>query len=217
MSSPIASSSSPSLPPARRSRARYIKVLFLLVSMGLLSGLIFWPEIEKIFIKITPLTTSNNAKLLENYSITSKEVIGPRFLSTDQHNRPYTITAEKAHHQTDKHVELHRVSASLTMEDNALISLTAEKGILEPGPQGKADLTGNVIIVQDKGYELLTDKAYVDFAKGTIVSDTPVEGDSIYGAVQGNGMDLDKENKIIKILGKSKLTLFEHARDDKYI
>lgn len=191
--------------PYHRPQSRYLKFVLLAFCTVLLLGLLYWPEIELLLTQPTAQEAKHEKKIFSETKITSKEVLKPRFMSVDKDNRPYTVTADKAINQSEEEVSLEKVKSSMTLENGETLLLTSKTGFVHPGKEGTADLYGDVNLVHSQGHEIITQEAHIDFDKGTVVSREPVAGKSIFGTIQGEGLHLHKEQKVIKVLGKSKV------------
>lgn len=197
--------SAASTAPYHRSQSRYLKFFLLAFCTVLLLGLLYWPEIELLLTQPTVQEAQHEEKIFSETKITSKEVLKPRFISVDKENRPYIVTADKAINQSEEEVSLEKVNSSMTLDNGETVLLTSKTGFVRPGKEGKADLYGDVTLVHSHGHEIITQEAHIDFDKGTVVSNKPVTGKSVFGTLQGEGLQLHNEQKVIKVLGKSKV------------
>lgn len=148
----------------------------------------------------------------------SPNIINPRLVGTDSSDQPFSITADMAKNfeaQTDfwqngSPVELEMPKADVTLEDGSWLVLTAKSGLLTPQTK-TLDLTGEVNLFHDSGYELRTEKATIDLKAGSAASDVPVEGQGPFGHLQSEGMRLLDKGKTIIFTGKAQLTLYPGA------
>lgn len=188
-----------------------MKLALILCSFFLVLGLIFWPTLEKTFFDYGQgLDEKKFYEKVKKSTIQSQEVINPRYVSEDQQHRPYVVAAKKGINQEDGgSVKLDTVTASMEVADATgdRLTITSEKGDVTPGKEGVADLEGQVIVSHNQDYTLFTDKAHVDFEKGEIDTDQPVEGQGIYGDVKAEGVRLNSQEKTLHLKGKTKIRI----------
>ena len=87
----------------------------------------------------------------------------PRFQGADSKMQPYMVTAKSAIQQDADTIVLNTVQADLTLKDNTWLAVKAEQGTLKLSRQ-VLYLVGNVDVFHDGGYEMHTERAFVDMA-----------------------------------------------------
>lgn len=194
---------------AQKSRTRHLKLPLLLLFGFFVVLLLLWPYFEKIFNPLQDETADKMKRLDQEKIIQSKELINPSFLSFDRKEQPFEVNSARAHHTADNHILLEKVRAKMQLEEGNEVSLSADEGQMETGPEGHVDLEGDVNLNFDTLYELKTEKAHVDIKNGTIEADVPVHAEGDKGAAQGEGLRFNKNKASLKLIGKSKVVLHD--------
>ncbi len=194
----------------QRKRYGSLKLGLILCGFFLVLWLVFWPSLEKTFFDYGEgVEEKKFYEKVKKSTIQSKEVIKPRFVSEDDKKRPYVVTAKKGINQDNDLIKLDTVAASMEVSDETgdRLSITSKTGDVTPGKEGVADLEGQVTVSHNQDYTLFTDKAHVDFEKGEIQTNEPVEGQGIYGHLQAEGLRLNSHEKTLELKGKTKIRL----------
>lgn len=142
----------------------------------------------------------------------SLRMANPRYTGTDEHNRPYTITADTAtvDRVDRRRLNLQNLQADLTLEDNRWISLSAPQGVYQQDRQ-HLTLAGPIEMYSDEGYELHARSAQLDIQSGTAASDLPVRGHGPLGAITANSFRLDRKTQRLEFGGGVKLIIHPTA------
>jgi lipopolysaccharide export system protein LptC len=132
----------------------------------------------------------------------SLRMANPRYTGTDEHNRPYSITADTAtvDRVDRRRINLRNLQADMTLEDDRWISLTAPSGIYQQDRQQLA-VDGPIEVYSDEGYELHAASASVDIQAGIAESDRPVRGHGPLGALTANNFRLDRKAQRLEFGG----------------
>ena len=142
-------------------------------------------------------------------------MLNARFDGLDEKNRPYTVTADMAT-QSDSDedlIELELPKADITLEDGAWLALTARSGKYRQKSQ-ILDLIGSVSLFHDQGFELRTEAARVDLARGVAEGNQPVQGQGSTGFIEAQGFRvLDRGARII-FTGKARLIVNPETRPE---
>ena len=139
-------------------------------------------------------------------------MVNARYVGTDKNSQLFSITADLAKNllRGVPEVELEMPKADISLDDGSWLVLTAETGIYNRNFK-TLDLIGAVNLFQDSGYEIRTQKAYVDLEHGIAVGTVPVEGQGPFGELYAQGFHLEEKGKIITFTGKAKLVLYPSA------
>lgn len=142
----------------------------------------------------------------------SLRMANPRYTGTDEHNRPYTITALTAtvDRVDRRRLNLQNLQADMTLEDNRWISVSAPQGIYQQDRQ-QLSLAGPVEVYSDEGYELHARAAKLDIQAGTAESDQPVRGHGPFGAISANSFRVDRKTQRLEFGGGVKLVIHSPA------
>lgn len=131
-----------------------------------------------------------------------------RYSGTDAKGQPYSVSAKGVRERTgdDKRVELAAPQADVITESGTWLSLSADSGLYDR--QGDTlDLTGQVSLFQDQGYELHTDSMTVNLKDGTAKSRAPVDGQGPFGELKASGFDLHEKGRVVVFTGPARVVL----------
>lgn len=131
----------------------------------------------------------------------------PKFQGVDENNQPYTITADSAIQQDQETVQLANLQADIFLNDNTWLNVSAQTGWLKTEAK-TLDLSKQVYIFHDKGYEFRTERAYVDMQTHTVQGDQIVEGQGPMGTITADGFRLEQEREAITFIGNVKMVVF---------
>ncbi|MGN6147765.1 MAG: LPS export ABC transporter periplasmic protein LptC [Rhizomicrobium sp.] len=154
--------------------ARFVNIMRrgLLLAGLLLIGLV-------IGYSLLPRQSQRMAMTFEKMGIVSGDLsmTKPKLHGTDSEGNPFTVTADKAT-QNPKHLRqasLANVQADLSLKDGQWMSATAPHGVLDANAR-QLQLSGAIAVFTDEGYELHTDLAHIDLAKGIATGPHRVTG-----------------------------------------
>jgi lipopolysaccharide export system protein LptC len=138
----------------------------------------------------------------------SLRMANPRYIGTDEHNRPYIITADTAtvDRVDRRRLNLQNLQADMTLEDNRWISVSAPQGIYQQDRQ-HLTLAGPIEVYSDEGYELHAVTAQLDIQAGTAASDQPVRGHGPVGAITANNFRVDRKAQRLEFGGGVRLVI----------
>jgi lipopolysaccharide export system protein LptC len=137
-------------------------------------------------------------------------MVSPRVTGLDRSGRPYLLTADTATQETDKpsHVSLDNVQADLKLpNDTDWVSLIATSGLLDTETQ-IIDLQQKIDIYASSGYEFHGTSAAIDFRKGTVSSNEPVQGHGPLGTLRADSMTADNGDETINFKGHVKVCFY---------
>lgn len=130
-----------------------------------------------------------------------------RYFGTDDKGRPYEVTAESVRQGTggDKIVELTAPKANIKTTNGDSISATASAGLYDHDKQ-EIDLSGEVTLDQAQG-QLRTSQAHITLKDGSARGNAKVTGEGNFGTLEASGFSYNKDDKIIRFTGPSRLVL----------
>jgi lipopolysaccharide export system protein LptC len=139
----------------------------------------------------------------------SLRMANPRYTGADEHNRPYTITADAAtvDRLDRRRVNLRNLQADMTLEDQRWISVLAPGGVYQQDRQ-QLTLAGPIEVFSDEGYQLQATTARLDILAGTAESDDPVEAHGPLGAITAAKFRLDRKTQRLEFGGGVKLVIY---------
>ncbi len=150
---------------------------------------------------------------LEASSLPASEVeeltmIRPRFDGLDKEGQPYTLTAERAN-QVDEEgtlVFMQQPAADVTLKNGRWVAISADGGRYFRLDE-RLELEGSVNLFQDDGYELRTDAVEVHLKAGEIDSNSPVSGQGPRGEMEGEGLSVKDDGKVVELKGRSRIKI----------
>jgi lipopolysaccharide export system protein LptC len=168
---------------AARSRAtirdaeRYARFVSVMRRGLLLAGLLLVGLV--IGYSLLPRQAQRMAMTFEKMGIVSGDLsmTKPKLHGVDSEGNPFTVTADKAT-QNPKNLRqatLANVQADLSLKDGQWMTATAPKGLLDADAH-QLELSGAISVFTDEGYELHTDLAHFDLAKGIATGPHRVTG-----------------------------------------
>lgn len=185
-----------------------MKVLLPALAAMFILLLLAWPEIDQgekgVDLSLSELTLDRP----ENMSM-----LNARFTGFDDKERPFLVTADTASQTEDNEdlIALELPKADITLKDGAWVALTAREGFYDRELQ-TVDLSGQVSLYHDRGFELHTETARIDLQGGTAMSRDPVTGQGTFGTIEAEGLDyFDQGNRIV-FTGPSRLLLYPEAQ-----
>ncbi len=146
-------------------------------------------------------------------SVDSLAMSNAHFEGLDQEKRPFSVSAEKAT-QVDSSsdiIDLRAPQADMTMKDGVWLSLTADTGRLQRSKQ-LLDLTGQVNLFHDQGYELHTRDVHIDLAKDSAVGNEAVAGQGPSGELTAEGVEVFDSGRRIVFLGRTHMLFYSDSQ-----
>ena len=195
--------------PAGYSRVVFfLKVLLPAVAVALVSLVVVWPD----FLSDESRFRLNAVKV-DVRDAETLNMLNPRFVGTDERNRPFIVTADSASQARadSATVTLAAPKADLTMDDGTWVALTAVDGVYDRTGQA-IDLGGGVNIFHDSGYEFRSDTARIDMKNGTASGQEPVEGQGPLGAIQSQGFTILDRGARIVFTGKARMVTYPQEK-----
>jgi lipopolysaccharide export system protein LptC len=123
------------------------------------------------------------------------------------------VSAEKAT-QVDNSsdvIDLTALQADMTMKDGAWLSMTADSGRLQRAKK-LLDLTGQVNLFHDQGYELHTHDVHIDLAKDSAVGNQAVAGQGPSGELTAEGIEVFDNGQRVIFLGRTHMLFYSDSQ-----
>jgi len=146
------------------------------------------------------------------------EMSAPKFVGTDEKNRPYQVEAKSARlaHALSDTVILEQPRGSMTLENGNWVTVTSRDG--EYNQKSKIIvLNGDVYLFHDAKYTFRTEAATVDTEKKTAWGDRPVVATGPKGTIESKGFRIEDKGNTIIFTGKTKVILHLDDQDMKDI
>lgn len=192
---------------AARRHSRLVRVLRIVIPLAVVVGIA----------GITLITYFNPLRLLTSLPIDVGNVVvsgskitmeRPRISGFTRDARAYELSAESAAQDVTKPdvVELHRVQATVQMQDKGTTKITADSGLYNSKIE-TLKLTKNIVLDSSAGYRGLLSEAQIDIRKGHVVSDQPVEVQLLQGVLNANRLEIVESGDLVRFDGGVTMTL----------
>ena len=184
----------------------FMKVMLPVVALVLLATLAAWPYLQ---------TADKRFRIgfaaLEARETGAPTMVNARYVGVDGQSRPFAVTADLAHNAAPeaKRIELEMPKADITLKDGTWLVLTAESGVYAR-VDDVLDLSNDVVLYHDGGYELQTEQARVDLARGITEGERSVLGHGPFGELRSQGFRMKNQGRTIHFTGKARLVLRPH-------
>jgi len=143
-------------------------------------------------------------------------MVSPHYTGTDAKGRDFQIRAETAYQSAsvDELVYLDQISADVTLPSGAWMALDGLGGVYQRNAD-LLDLTGQVNIFSDIGYEAHSRAISLDFVLGTATSSEQVHGQGPFGVFESGGMEMDMEGNYVHLTQGVRMTVYPRANQRK--
>jgi lipopolysaccharide export system protein LptC len=148
------------------------------------------------------------AEPLKDAATDALSMVNARYFGTDKDGQPFSVTAKgvKQRPAPDKRVELAGPQADITLKGGDWLSVQAGSGLYDNAAQ-TLELSDDVSLFQDKGYEMHTLSVSINLKDGSAVSRTPVQSQGPFGQLDAQGFELTDKGERVLFLGPATLTL----------
>lgn len=186
----------------RRLAVRAAKTLLPLLALGLLSIIVFWPEIEG---------SGETGRVSFRRTIEPRpealRVVNPRYRGVDEQGRPYTVTAALGQQVgAEEILDLTEPRGDILLNDGAWVFLRADAGRYDKA-SNLLTLTGNVTIYHDNGTMMRTASALVRLSEGAAEGDEPVAAQGGFGTLASEGFRLTERGAVVVFTGRAHAVL----------
>jgi lipopolysaccharide export system protein LptC len=146
-------------------------------------------------------------------NVNSLSMSNAHFEGIDQKKRPFTVSADKAIEvdEASDIIDLVSPQADMTLEDGAWLSLIADSGRLRRSKK-LLDLTGQVDLFHDQGYELHTRNVHVDLATNSAEGHDAVQGQGPSGELTADGLQVQNSGTRITFLGHAHMLFYGNSQ-----
>lgn len=192
----------------RRALLRWAKWLLPATALLLLAAIAVWPEMEHLI-----SASQTTMRTLSKVKIESGNLIGATYRGVDEHNRPFTITADTVHQAADNRLDLSNPVADILTQGGEWLMVRSEKGVYMQHTQ-ILDLTGEVTLYRDDGLMMHTPVADVDVKTSIIASDSWVRAEGPFGVLDAKGFLLSQHDGITQFRGPGRLILNDDRHSD---
>lgn len=174
------------------------------LALLLIVALIAWPY-------FTRDTSGLRVSFMSAGSITHKPGLlprmnKPRYSTTTAAGDAFTITGEAAIQQSETMIVIEKVNGELVKKDASWLSLSADRAEYEQG-SSKLVLKGNVNVVNDVGYNFVTQSASIDTKTMHVVGQESISGVGPSGKLLASGFEITDNGKQVRFGGKSRVSI----------
>lgn len=140
----------------------------------------------------------------------------PRFTGVDADERPFTVTANAASQAKEGSslINLDSPVADVTLQDGTWVALRSTAGIYNQRT-GELELSGEVNLFHDQGYEFQTSSAFLNLQDGKAYGRAAVRGQGPFGQLKSDGFQVTEHGKIVFFTGRANLVLYPKPRGGK--
>jgi lipopolysaccharide export system protein LptC len=209
----------PAFGPPRRSRIdRYSRLIGLAkivlpgTGLAILAVALLWQDI------VPQAITKRAGPAIGLEALRRHEMSAPKFVGTDDRNRPYQVEAKSARlaHAKSDTVILEQPKASVTLESGNWVAVTSRDGEYNQKTRVIA-MIGDVYLFHDANYTFRTERATVDTEKKRAWGDRPVVATGPKGTIESTGFRIEDKGATIIFTGKTKVLLHLDDQDMKDI
>ncbi|MEP2828827.1 LPS export ABC transporter periplasmic protein LptC [Parvibaculum sp.] len=136
-------------------------------------------------------------------------MVSPRVAGLTGDGTPYVVTADNATQDPSQpnFVTFDNIQADVKADsEENWLSLTASQGRYNSETQ-MLDLTQKIDIFTTWGYEMHGEQATVDFERGTLVSESEVQGHGPFGTLRADRMSADHATQVLRFDGNVKMLI----------
>jgi lipopolysaccharide export system protein LptC len=208
------SAASPAAPPRRAGSDRHsrrvglMKIVLPGVGLGLLATALLWPSIVPST-KVVGGAPRDPATLVRRH-----EMSAPKYVGTDDRNRPYQVEAKAARlaNARSETVLLDEPKANMTLENDRWVAMTARRGEFNQKTR-IITLDGDVNLFHDANYTFRTERATVDTIKGRAWGGKPVFVTGPKATIEAQGFEVEDKGQIVRFTGRAKVMLYLDSQD----
>lgn len=181
---------------------RLLRVLLPALAAVLVGIVMLWPQLagrqDQFRIGFADLEIANDGL----------SMVAPRYVGTDDQNRPYSIAASSVRHLVpdSRDLMLDMPEAEITLDDGNWVSVSAETGTYHVTDE-ILYLSGSVRLFHDQGYQLQTSSAIVDLARSEVSGSELVAGHGPAGYLEGTGFRVHDGGTFIHVLGPAQMII----------
>ncbi len=123
----------------------------------------------------------------------------PRIAGFTRDNHRYDLTAQAAGQdlKNPDMVELQGIHATIEMQDDASVRMTAQNGIYNSKTE-LLTLTNNIVVTSPNGHEALLSEAVLDTRAGKITSESPVYVKTPTATINANRMEVAEGGDLMR-------------------
>ena len=177
----------------------YSKWSLAVLALLLMAVLIAWPYVTRNDSGVRVSFIGSAGQLVSKTGLAPR-MQNPRFEGVTDAGDTFKVTGAMAIQEANNVVVVEKVNGELIRKNGQWLSLSADNATYYQA-QNLLDLKGNVNVINDQGYNILTDAARVDTRSMRVVGDGVISGTGPSGALSANGFEMT-DNGATVTLGK---------------
>lgn len=187
-----------------------MKLLLPAVAVGLVILVIIWPQLSPIDDRFRIDVEDLSIEQAESLSM-----LNARFEGRDEKNQPYSLTADVATQLPGEKeiIDFDLPKGDIMMSDGIWLAVTAKAGRFYRATE-ILQLTGEVTLFHDQGYEIRTEFAEVNLQSGVAEGSEPIEGQGPGGFLAAEGFRILDRGARVFFTGHSSLIAFTDAEKE---
>lgn len=194
-----------SLSGARR-YSRFVRLMKLIlpsVAVVVLGLVMAWPNIlsqaERLSVGLTRLDPGD---------ANPRSLINPRYHGVDTDDQPYTLVAAAAVERADDpgRVDLEQPQGDIQLNEGRWLAVRGNQGVYSRDDR-TLDLSGDVMLYRDDGFEFHTQAAHVDLGQTRAHGSEPVQGAGPGATIESVGFRLLDGGRVVVFTGEAHLIL----------
>ena len=187
-----------------------LKVLLPTVAVALVLVAVAWPLLNEGDRRFTDALTGADRRAAENLAVENA-----RYSGIEEDGQPFSITAESMQQESvdSSTVALTEPKADILLSNGAWVAVTAKSGLLHRTKQ-VLELTEDVNLFHDSGYEFRTARAVLDLTAGSATGNTPVEGQGPFGYLEAEGFRVTERGDRVTLTGRSTVVIYPQAEGE---
>ena len=180
-----------------------IKLFFPAIALAIVGLTFAWPQIMPDKRKFGVTTN-----LVEEIGVDGLLIEQPKYVGMDKSQRPYQISAISAaqKNKSDGQVLLQGPKADIFLNTSGWIAINSNQGIYYRSKQ-ILELSGDVTVFHDAGYEFRTKSLKIDLLNGIGSSTSHVNVHGLAGEISSQGLEINREGTRVLFTGKTKAIL----------
>ncbi len=192
-------------------RVGFMKVVLPGVGLGLLATALLWQNI------VPSNRIVASGKIDPKNLVRQHEMYAPKYVGTDEKNRPYQVEAKAARLASAKSdmVLLDEPKANMTLENNQWVAMTAQHGVFNQKTR-VIDLDGDVNMLHHANqsiYTFRTEKATIDTARGRAWGKRHIQVSGPKATIEAEGFEVEDNGQIVRFTGKARVVLYLDNQD----
>ncbi|TVQ35598.1 MAG: hypothetical protein EA356_07270 [Geminicoccaceae bacterium] len=192
--------------PGRYSRfVRAMRVALPATALATLALVVFWPQLggldsDFVFPDVRDVALERDGRV---------RLDRPSYVGRSNDGDAFRVGAEAARvdPRAPQRVELEHMQADLPGAGSSRGFEVRSLQALFDRDADTLDLDGDIRVRTTDGYELRTQAAVVDVAKGTVHTSTPVDGDGPRGSIVADRMAIEEGGELVRFEGRVRVRL----------